>query len=104
MSRGLLAELRGRALTTTPWLAIRRKRMHTTLNMTIFSSNLIDNRIRNWRWATHQIKRWQVKNDMVDRWIASGWSWGKVGFSKIPHACDLTAPREPGTKCIACYF
>ena len=48
-------------------LAVHRLGVPSTLNVTFLNSNLIENRIRNWRGATHQIKRWQVKSDMVDR-------------------------------------
>ena len=72
-------------------LAVHRLGVPSTLNVTFLNSNLIENRIRNWRGATQQIKRWQVKSDMVDRWMASGLLWAEAGFKKIRHAKDLPA-------------
>jgi len=61
----------------------------STLNVTFLNTNCIENSIGNWREATHNIKRWNTKNEMVSRWSASGMLWAENGFNKIRHAEDL---------------
>ena len=48
-----------------------------TLNVTLLSTNAIENVIRNWREATGNVKRWDVRGDMIERWAASGLLWAK---------------------------
>jgi transposase-like protein len=70
-------------------LAIHRLDVPSTLNITFLSTNLIENVLRNWREATGNVKRWNEKEDMVPRWMASGLLWAEAGFRKIRHAEDL---------------
>jgi transposase-like protein len=72
-------------------LAFQRLEVPSTLNLTFLNTNMIENVFRNWRQHTHQIKRWQVKGDMVERWVASGLLWAQAGFNRIRHAEDLGA-------------
>ena len=55
----------------------------STLNITFLSTDLIENVLRNWREATGNIKRWNEKNDMVSRLMASGLLWAEAGFRKV---------------------
>ena len=73
-------------------LAFHRLDVPSTLNITFLSTNLIENVLRNWREATGNVKRWNEKEDMVPRWVASGLLWAETGFRKIRHAEDL--PRK----------
>lgn len=70
-------------------LAFHRLDVPSTLNITFLSTNLIENVLRNWREATGNVKRWNEKEDMVPRWMASGLLWAEAGFRKIRHAEDL---------------
>ena len=70
-------------------LAFHRLDVPSTLNVTFLSTNLIENVLRNWREATGNVKRWNEKQDMVPRWMASGLLWAEAGFRKIRHAEDL---------------
>lgn len=70
-------------------LAFHRLEVPSTLNITFLSTNLIENVLRNWREATGNVKRWNEKEDMVPRWMASGLLWAEAGFRKIRHAEDL---------------
>jgi transposase-like protein len=70
-------------------LAFHRLGVASTLNTTFLSTNLIENVLRNWREATSHVKRWNEKEDMVSRWMASGLLWAEAGFRKIRHAEDL---------------
>jgi putative transposase len=70
-------------------LAFHRLDVPSTLNITFLSTNLIENTLRNWREATGNVKRWNEKEDMVPRWMASGLLWAEAGFRRIRHAEDL---------------
>ena len=70
-------------------LAFHRLDVPSTLNITFLSTNLIENVLRNWREATGNVKRWNEKEDMVSRWMASGLLWAEAGFRRIRHAEDL---------------
>lgn len=70
-------------------LGFHRLGASSTLNVTFLSTNCIENAIANWREATGNVKRWQVKSDMVSRWTASGMLWAESGFRRIRHAADL---------------
>lgn len=70
-------------------LAFHRLDAPSTLNITFLSTNLIENVLRNWREATGNVKRWNEKEDMVARWMASGLLWAEAGFRRIRHAEDL---------------
>ena len=70
-------------------LAFHRLDVPSTLNITFLSTNLIENVLRNWREATGNVKRWNEKQDMVPRWMASGLLWAEAGFRRIRHAEDL---------------
>jgi hypothetical protein len=60
----------------------------STLNVTFLSTNLIENVLRNWREAAGNVKRWNEKQDMIPRWMASGLLWSEAGFRRIGHAED----------------
>lgn len=82
-------------------LAVHRLELPATLNVTLLSTNAIENVIRNWREQTGNVKRWQVKGDMLSRWAASGLLWAESGFRRIRHCEDLSkldeALRRPPT-------
>ena len=88
----LLAERRDEALT------LHRLEVPATLNVTLLSTNAIENVIRNWREATGNVKRWDVRGDMIERWSASGLLWAENGFRRIRHAEDLPQLREALTR------
>ena len=65
--------------------------MMKALNITFLSTNLIESVLRNWREATGNIKRWNEKEDMVSRWMASGLLWAEAVFRKV--RCHEDLPR-----------
>jgi putative transposase len=82
-------------------LAFQRLNVPATLNTTFVSTNLIENVIRNWRAQSGNVKRWNEKEDMVSRWMASGLLWAEAGFRKVRHAGDLpqlAAALSPGLR------
>lgn len=70
-------------------LAFHRLDVPSTLNSTFLSTNLIENVLRNWREATGNVKRWNEKDDMVSRWMASGLLWAESCFRKVRGHEDL---------------
>jgi transposase-like protein len=75
-------------------LAVHCLELPATLNVTLLSTNVIENVIRNWREQTGNVKRWNVKGDMLSRWAASGLLWAESGFRRIRHHEDLPKLRE----------
>lgn len=75
-------------------LTLHRLNVPSTLNMTLLSTNVIENLIRNWREQSGNVKRWSVKGDMIERWGASGLLWAENGFRRIRHYEDLPKLRE----------
>jgi putative transposase len=65
--------------------------MMKALNITFLSTNLIESVLRNWREVTGNIKRWNEKEDMVSRWMASGLLWAEAVFRKV--RCHEDLPR-----------
>jgi putative transposase len=81
-------------------LSFHRLNVPSTLNTTFLSTNLIENVLRNWREATGNVKRWNEKEDMIPRWMASGLLWAESGFRKVRGHEDLShlvaALAQPG--------
>jgi transposase-like protein len=75
-------------------LAMHRLELPATLNVTLLSTNAIENVIRNWREQTSNVKRWNVKGDMLSRWAASGLLWAESGFRRVRHHEDLRKLEE----------
>ena len=75
-------------------LAVHRLELPATLNVTLLSTNAIENMIRNWREQTSNVKRWNVKGDMLSRWAASGLLWAESGFRRVRHHEDLRKLEE----------
>jgi putative transposase len=69
---------------------VHRLNVPATLNVTLLSTNVI----RNWREQTGNVKRWNVKGDMLSRWAASGLLWAESGFRRVRHHEDLPKFRE----------
>lgn len=75
-------------------LTVHRLELPATLNVTLLSTNVIENVIRNWREQTGNVKRWDVKSDMLERWAASGLLWAESGFRRVRHHEDLPRLRD----------
>lgn len=75
-------------------LTVHRLNLPSTLNVTLLSTNIIENVFRNWREQTGNVKSWSVKADMIDRWSASGLLWAESGFRRIRHYEDLPKLKE----------
>ena len=67
-------------------MGLHRLEVSSTLNVTFLSTNYIENEIANWKELTGNIKRWNLKGDMVLRWAVNGMLWAESGFRKVRHA------------------
>ena len=72
-------------------LCVHRLEVPSTLNVTLLSTNIIENMNRNWRAATGNVKLWKEKNEMAARWAAAGMLWSEAGFRKVRGYRDLVA-------------
>ena len=72
-------------------LSVHRLEVPSTLNVTLLSTNIIENMNRNWRAATGNVKLWKEKNEMAARWAAAGMLWSEAGFRKVRGYRDLGA-------------
>lgn len=75
-------------------LAVHRLNVPATLNVTLLSTNAIENVMRNWREQTGNVKRWNVTGDMLSRWAASGLLWAEKGFRRVRHHQDMSKLQQ----------
>ena len=75
-----------------------RESVERLIGSTLLSTNAIENVIRNCREATGNVKRWDLRGDMIERWSASGLLWAENGFRRIRYAEDLPQLREALTR------
>ena len=61
----------------------------STLNVSLLSTNLIENAIHNYRRQTRRVTRWDLRSNQVERWSASALLWAERGFRKIKGHADL---------------
>jgi hypothetical protein len=54
-----------------------------TLHVSLLSTNLIENVMRNYRRQTGRVSRWNRKGNQVERWTATALLWVERGFRKI---------------------
>jgi len=64
-------------------LAVHRLNLPSTLNVSLLSTNAIENSFRNVRAGTDRVKRWGTKTDQASYWL--GWALQKAerGFRRI---------------------
>jgi putative transposase len=70
-------------------IALHKLNVPSTLNVSLLSTNLIENSLRNYRRQTSRVTRWQPQTDQVDRWTATALLWVEDGFRKIRGHADL---------------
>ena len=64
-------------------IALQLLNVPATLNVSLMSTNLIENAIHNYRRQTARVTRWNPASDQVDRWSATALLWVERGFRKI---------------------
>ena len=70
-------------------LTIFRLGIPATLNVTLLSTNHIENVMRNLRKHLGRVKRWRGETDMPPRWVASGLLTAEKGFRRVRGYQDL---------------
>ena len=80
-------------------IALHLLNVPARLNVSLLSTNLIENVMRNYRRQTERVSRWNLKGNQVERWTATALLWVERGFRKIKGHEDLPsllkALREP---------
>jgi transposase-like protein len=70
-------------------IALQLLDVPATLNVSLQSTNLIENAIHNYRRQTRRVTRWNIRGNQVDRWSATALLWAERGFRKIKGHQDL---------------
>src|SRR3989344_5171196 len=70
-------------------IALHLLEVPATLNVSLLSTNLIENAIRNYRQQTRRVKRWHLAGNQIERWSAVAFCWIEQGFRKIKGHQDL---------------
>lgn len=70
-------------------IALQLLNIPATLNVSLQSTNLIENAIHNYRRQTRRVTRWSAKGNQVERWSATALLWVERGFRKIKGHEDL---------------
>ena len=61
----------------------------STLNLSLLSTNAIENVIRNYRNQTAKVTRWQSATNQISRWTATALLYVEAGFRRIKGHADL---------------
>lgn len=72
-------------------IALQLLNVPSTLNISLLSTNLIENAIHNYRRQTRRVTRWNPASNQVDRWSATALLWVERGFRKIKGHEDIGA-------------
>jgi len=72
-------------------IALHLLEVPATLNVSLLSTNVIENALRNYRRQTERVCRWNPKTNQVERWTATALLWVERGFRKIKGHEDLPA-------------
>jgi len=61
----------------------------STLQVSLLSTNAIENPIRNFRAKTRRVTRWRPQSDMTERWTAYAMLTVEQGFQRISGHRDM---------------
>jgi len=75
-------------------LALHRLEVPATLNISLLSTNLIENPFRNMRRKMERVSRWDAATDQPSRWLGYALTEVERGFRRVRHAADLEKLRE----------
>ena len=70
-------------------LALHRLGCPSTLNVSLLSTNSIENPFRNARARIGRVKRWRAETDQAERWLAYGLVEAQKGFRRIKGYRDI---------------
>lgn len=75
-------------------LTLHRLGVPATLNVSLLSTNVIENSFRNTRKKIGRVSRWRAETDQASRWMAYALMEAEKGFRRIRGYRDLTALQE----------
>jgi transposase-like protein len=70
-------------------IALHKLEVPATLNVTLLSTNAIENVMLNYRRQTGKVTRWQPETDQISRWTATALLRVEEGFRRIKGHADL---------------
>jgi transposase-like protein len=70
-------------------LAFHSLEVSSTLNVSLLSTNCIENAFRNTRHKTGRVTRWRADSDQPQRWLACAFTEAEKGFKRIRGYRDL---------------
>ena len=70
-------------------IALHRLNVPATLNVSLLSTNAIENVMRNYRGQTAKVTRWQPATDQISRWTATALLHVETGFRSFKGHTDL---------------
>jgi putative transposase len=70
-------------------IALHKLNVPSTLNVSLLSTNVIENSILNYRHHTAKVTRWKPETDQISRWTASALLHVERGFRPIKGFADL---------------
>ena len=75
-------------------IALHRLAAPSTLNISLLSTNCIENAIRNCRLRTARVSRWRAQTDQADRWLAYAYAEAEAGFHRLRGWRDIPGLLE----------
>jgi transposase-like protein len=72
-------------------ITLHKLNVPATLNLTLLSTNAIENVMRNYRAQTARVSRWRLETNQISRWTASALLHVERGFHRIKGHADLPA-------------
>ena len=81
----------GRSLDETgdDLLVLHRVGCPSTLNVSLLSTNRIENSFKNVRGNIGRVKRWRAETDQAERWLAYALQYAEKGFRRIRGYRDI---------------
>jgi len=70
-------------------ITLHKLNVPATLNLTLLSTNAIENVMRNYRGQTARVSRWRLETNQISRWTASALLHVERGFHRIKGYADL---------------
>lgn len=72
-------------------ITLHRIQAPSTLNVSLLSTNCIENAIHNCRACTGRVSRWRAQTDQADRWLAYAFAEAEAGFHRLRGWRDIPA-------------
>ena len=72
-------------------ITLHKLNVPATLNLSLLSTNAIENVMRNYRGQTARVSRWRLETNQISRWTASALLHVERGFNRIKGHADLPA-------------